>query len=320
MSTGRHGDASRQSACRAGCVPQVRIRPISSPAIEVQNTVSPISSCGVASASTWRSMPMSRKTSIARWLVMCARGVLAVQRYFVIMMFGITSVDSNSAAPAPAGPEPTTTTSVVAVDPRGSCVSAIPTRNSATGSPPSGRRARPTSLASVRAATSPRATSRTSPPGGCVTCHDTPGAQEPITLAQAQHGRSGLGTRALTGPADLAGAAKITAQRASRSYVSSTEPVIFARKFPRRKVPGTGLASNRNHPERMRFMRRIVISAGIGIVAAGMLALPAVSASAAPPPSCAVLPTTCHHHPGPLPKLVNRADLNPQPLPPGLSI
>ena len=35
-----------------GVVPQVWIRPISSPAIEVQNTVSPISSCSVASAST----------------------------------------------------------------------------------------------------------------------------------------------------------------------------------------------------------------------------------------------------------------------------
>ena len=57
-----------------GCVPQVRIRPISSPAIEVQNTVSPIISCGVASASTCSSMPRSRKISMVRWLVMCARG------------------------------------------------------------------------------------------------------------------------------------------------------------------------------------------------------------------------------------------------------
>ena len=32
--------------------------------------------------------PRSRKISIARWLVMCARGVLAVHRYLVIMMFG----------------------------------------------------------------------------------------------------------------------------------------------------------------------------------------------------------------------------------------
>ena len=111
------------------------MRPISSPAIEVQKTVSPISSCGVASASTWSSMPRSRKISIARWLVMCARGVFAVQRYLVIMMFGMPSVDRNSAAAAPAGPEPTTRTSVVTIDPWGSGVSAIPSLNSAISSP-----------------------------------------------------------------------------------------------------------------------------------------------------------------------------------------
>ncbi len=68
------------------------MRPISSPAMEVQKTVSPTSSCGVASASTCSSMPMSRKISMARWLVMWARGVFAVQRYLVIMIVGTPRV------------------------------------------------------------------------------------------------------------------------------------------------------------------------------------------------------------------------------------
>src|SRR5699024_3162604 len=105
------GEANSWSACLAGWVPQVRIRPISSPASEVQNTVSPIVSCGVASAMTWYSMPTSRKISMVRWLVICARGVLAVQRYLVIVMLGTPSVDRKSAAAAPAGPDPTTKTS-----------------------------------------------------------------------------------------------------------------------------------------------------------------------------------------------------------------
>jgi hypothetical protein len=68
-------------------------------------------------------------------------------------------------------------------------------------------------------------------------------------------------------------------------------------------------------------MRRLLISAAIPALAAGVFALPAVSASAAPPPSCAVLPGSCHPHHGPLPKgLANAANLNPQPLPPGRTI
>jgi hypothetical protein len=62
-------------------------------------------------------------------------------------------------------------------------------------------------------------------------------------------------------------------------------------------------------------MRRLLISATISALAAGMLALPAVAASAAPSAACPVVPATCHGHPGPLPQ--NLADLNPQPLPPG---
>ena len=46
---------------------------------------------------------MSRKISIDRWLVMCARGVLAVHRYLVTMMLSTPRVDRNSAADAPAG-------------------------------------------------------------------------------------------------------------------------------------------------------------------------------------------------------------------------
>lgn len=56
-------------------------------------------------------------------------GVLAVHRYFVIMMVSTPSVESSSAAEAPAGPEPTTTTSVVTVESTGSSVSAIPSLN-----------------------------------------------------------------------------------------------------------------------------------------------------------------------------------------------
>ena len=56
--------------------------------------------------------PMSRMISIVRWLVMCARGVFAVQRYFVMTMFSTPSVLRNSAAELPAGPVPTIRTSV----------------------------------------------------------------------------------------------------------------------------------------------------------------------------------------------------------------
>ena len=97
----------------AGCVPQVRTRPISSPARLVQNTVSPIRRCGVPLARMSSSMPRSRMISTVRWLVMCARGVLAVQRYLVITMWSTPRVARKSAAEAPAGPEPITRTSVV---------------------------------------------------------------------------------------------------------------------------------------------------------------------------------------------------------------
>src|ERR1700722_9710973 len=110
------------------------MRPISSPAIDVQNTVSPMMSCGEASASTWSSMPRSRKISIVRWLVMCARGVLAVHRYFVIMMLLIPRVDRHRAAAPPAGPEPTISTSVSTV-PCGSSVSACPSSKAGIAAP-----------------------------------------------------------------------------------------------------------------------------------------------------------------------------------------
>src|SRR3984957_2978600 len=136
MSQIRQGEASWESASRAGWVPQVLIRPISSPAIDVQNTVSPTSSCGVASASTWSSTPRSRKISIARWLVMCARGVLAVHRYLVIMMFGTPRAARLSAAAPPAGPEPTISTSVSTAGPAGISVSAIPSLKAGMSSAP----------------------------------------------------------------------------------------------------------------------------------------------------------------------------------------
>ena len=50
-------------------------------------------------------MPRSRKISIVRWLVMWARGVFAVQRYLVIMMFATPREERNRAADEPAGPD-----------------------------------------------------------------------------------------------------------------------------------------------------------------------------------------------------------------------
>ncbi len=44
----KHGDASRCAALDSGCVPQLCSRPSSSPASEVQKTLLPMSSCGVA--------------------------------------------------------------------------------------------------------------------------------------------------------------------------------------------------------------------------------------------------------------------------------
>ena len=63
---------------------------------------------------------------MVRWLVMCARGVFAVQRYLVIMMFGTPSSDRNSAAEDPAGPEPTIRTSVWTTLASGRAVSVTP--------------------------------------------------------------------------------------------------------------------------------------------------------------------------------------------------
>ena len=84
MSTCSDGLASVYSALRAGCVPHVCRRASSSPARLVQNDVWPMSSFGTPFSSTSASTPASRRTSIVRWLVMCARGVFAVQRYFVM--------------------------------------------------------------------------------------------------------------------------------------------------------------------------------------------------------------------------------------------
>ena len=51
--------------------------------------------------------------STARWLVMCARGVFAVQRYFVITMLShAVGAQEERARTLPAGPEPTIRTSV----------------------------------------------------------------------------------------------------------------------------------------------------------------------------------------------------------------
>jgi hypothetical protein len=112
MSQIREGEARSCSACRSGCVYQVRSRPSSSPARLEQKTVSPIRCCGVAWATTWSSMPASRSTSIVRWFVMCARGVSESRPYLVTTMLATPYVLSSSAAAPPAGPLPTTSTSV----------------------------------------------------------------------------------------------------------------------------------------------------------------------------------------------------------------
>src|ERR1700733_15273883 len=57
---------------------------------------------------------------------MCARGVLAVHRYLVIMMLGTPRVARLGPPPPPAGPEPTISTSVSTAGPAGISVSAIP--------------------------------------------------------------------------------------------------------------------------------------------------------------------------------------------------
>ena len=67
---------------------------------------------------------------------MCARGVLAVHRYLVIMMFGTPRVARLSAAAPPAGPEPTISTSVSTAGPAGISVSAIPSLKAGMGGAP----------------------------------------------------------------------------------------------------------------------------------------------------------------------------------------
>ncbi|MCY1235519.1 hypothetical protein D9M72_481380 [compost metagenome] len=64
---------------------------------------------------------------MVRWLVMWARGVFAVQRYLVIMMFGMPWLERNRDAELPAGPEPTISTSVMTMPvPSGRAVAVIP--------------------------------------------------------------------------------------------------------------------------------------------------------------------------------------------------
>src|SRR5438270_8149042 len=61
---------------------------------------------------TCSSMPRSRKTSRVRWLVMWARGEFAVPGYFVTVMASTPDRASSALAVSPAGPAPTTRTSV----------------------------------------------------------------------------------------------------------------------------------------------------------------------------------------------------------------
>ncbi len=70
---------------------------------------------------------------MVRWFVMCARGVLAVHRYLVSMMFFTPSRDRASAMLAPAGPEPIMTTSVSTIAEVGTSVSSIPSLKTAMG-------------------------------------------------------------------------------------------------------------------------------------------------------------------------------------------
>ena len=79
----------------------------------MQNVVLPMSSQGVRlERIRWSSMPMSRNVSIVRWLVMCARGLSDSRSYLVTISVEVPYVARNSAAAAPAGPDPTTRTSV----------------------------------------------------------------------------------------------------------------------------------------------------------------------------------------------------------------
>src|SRR6201999_2901258 len=106
------GLAAVYSVREASPVPQVRMRPISSPASDVHSTVSPIRCCGVPWASASACTPRSRSTSMVRWLVMWARGVFATQPYLVTSVVCIPYVANSRAADPPAGPLRTTRTSV----------------------------------------------------------------------------------------------------------------------------------------------------------------------------------------------------------------
>src|SRR3954464_10085220 len=68
---------------------------------------------GVASRMRRSSTPMSRSVSIVRWLVMCARGVSDNRPYFVTSSVAVPYDARKRVADAPAGPEPTTRTSVL---------------------------------------------------------------------------------------------------------------------------------------------------------------------------------------------------------------
>src|SRR5882672_1933050 len=68
--------------------------------------------CGMAIATILSSMPRSRKTSTVRWLVMWARGEFAVPLYLVMATVCTLCRASKAAAVKPAGPAPTTRTSV----------------------------------------------------------------------------------------------------------------------------------------------------------------------------------------------------------------
>ncbi len=109
-----HGLAARYSPIRSSPVPQVIIRESSRPAKDVANTCLPISWWGSARAITRSSMPRSRRISTARWLVMWARGELAVA-YFVTVSESMPARARSDAAVRPAGPAPTMSTSVVMV-------------------------------------------------------------------------------------------------------------------------------------------------------------------------------------------------------------
>ncbi len=109
------GLARSYSPLRSGPLPQVSSRAISGSAKLVAQTLLPMSSFGTACSRTAGSAPMARMTSIVRWLVMCARGEFAVPGYLVIVMAATPWSASSPAIVRPAGPAPTTSTSVSVV-------------------------------------------------------------------------------------------------------------------------------------------------------------------------------------------------------------